>query len=265
MTQDLHAIGEIFGLAGKTAIVTGGATGIGRETAELFALAGADVAVLDINMAAAAQTVAHIEARGGVAVAIEMDQSDPASIDGAFHAADARFGRIDVLLNCAAIYPRVPFEEATPEFLDRMHAINVRGVFVCTQQAVKRMKARGGGSIINISSVTSLKAGIFDNVQYGMSKSALNALTTSLALEYAEHGIRVNAVLPGGVATDAAIASTQVGPPLRGPFLQPGRIPLGGGNAAPREIATCCLFLASDASRFVTGQLVAVDGGFLVS
>lgn len=265
MTENLNAIGAIFALTGKVAVVTGGATGIGRETAELFALAGAQVAVLDINMAAANQTVATIEARGGAAAAIEMDQSDPVAIRAAFREVDARFGKVDVLLNCAAIYPRAAFEEATPEFLDRMHAINVRGVFLCTQEAVKRMKASGGGSIINISSVTSLKAGIYDNIQYGMTKASLNSLTTAVALEYAEHGIRVNAVLPGGVATDAAIASTQVGAPIRGPFTQPGRVPLAGGNAAPREIATACLFLASDASRFVTGQLLAVDGGFLIS
>lgn len=263
MTGD-EAIGQLFGLHGKTAVVTGAATGIGRETAALFARAGARVAALDINTAAAKAFAEGVRAAGGEATAIAMDQADPASIERAFAGVDAAFGGIDVLLNCAAIYPRAQFEAATPAFVDRMYDINFRGVFVCTQEAVKRMKG-AGGSIINISSVTSLKAGIYDNVQYGMTKAALNALTASIALEYADRGIRVNAVLPGGIATEAAIASTRTGDPIRGPFMQPGRVPLGGGNIGPEEIANACLFLASDASRFVTGQLLAVDGGFLIS
>ena len=265
MSGDLEAIGRLYGLQGKIAVVTGAATGIGRETAALFAQAGARVAALDINIAEAERFAAEVVAAGGTAVAIAMDQGDPASIAGAFGAVDAAFGAFDVLLNCAAIYPRASFETATPDYLDRLYRINSRGVFLCTQEAVKRMKTTGGGSIINISSVTSLRAGIYDNVQYAMMKAGVNALTASVALEYAEHGIRVNAIMPGGIATETAIASTMTGDPLRGPFLQPGRVPLGGGNAAPREIATACLFLASDASRFVTGQLIAVDGGFLIS
>ena len=265
MPLDLTTIGQLFGLDGKIAVITGGATGIGRETARLFARAGARIAILDVNMPAAEESAGAIAAEGGEAFALQMDQGDPASIRAGFAAVDERFGRIDILYNCAAIYPRAAFETATPEFLDRMYEINFRGVFLCTQKAVKRMKRDGGGSIVNISSVTSLRAGIYDNVQYGMTKSAINALTTSLALEYAEHGIRVNAILPGGIATEAAIASTQAGAPLRGPFLQPGRVPLASGNAQPREIATAALFLASDAARFITGQLLAVDGGFLIS
>lgn len=264
MSGNLEAIGRLYGLEGKTAVVTGAATGIGRETAALFAQAGARVAALDINTAQADEFAAEVIAAGGEAVAIRMDQGDPASVAAAFAAVDA-FGAPDVLLNCAAIYPRAQFEAATPDYLDRMYRINSRGVFLCTQEAVKRMKTNGGGSIVNISSVTSLRAGIHDNVQYAMTKAGVNALTASVALEYAEHGIRVNAIMPGGIATETAIASTMTGDPLRGPFMQPGRVPLGGGNAAPREIATACLFLASDASRFITGQLIAVDGGFLIS
>jgi len=260
MSQHLQEIDALYGLAGKTAVVTGGSTGIGRETAQLFGRAGASLIILDINEAAAAQTVQTIETAGGHARFIRMDQSDPDSIESAF----TQIEQLDVLFNCAAIYPRANFETVTPEFLERMYRINERGVFLCTRAAVQRMKAKGG-SIINVSSVTSLKAGIYDNVQYGMGKAALNALTASIALEYAQYNIRVNAIMPGGIATDAALASTQEGDPLRGPFLQPGRVPLGGENAAPREIATAALFLASEAARFITGQLLAVDGGFLIS
>ncbi len=262
---NLAAIGAIFALQGKIAVVTGAATGIGRETALLYARAGAGIAALDLNAEGLATLVAEIEGAGGRAVAVVMDQGDPASIQAAFATVEAEFDRIDVLLNCAGIYPRIHFEAATPDFLDRIFDINMRGVFLCTQEAVKRMKASGGGSIINISSVTSLKAGIYDNSQYGMTKAALNALTVSIALEYAEHNIRVNAILPGGIATQHAMASGSEGDPLRGPFMQAGRVPLGAQKGTPDVIANACLFLAGDASAFVTGQLLAVDGGFLIS
>ncbi len=262
MTTD--TVSAMFGLRGKVCVITGAATGIGRETALLFAAAGAEIAALDINADALGSLAEDVAGKGGKVVVIAMDQGDPAAITAAFATVDAAFPRLDVLLNCAGIYPRANFETVTPEFLDRIFDINMRGVFLCTQEAVRRMKT-AGGSIINISSVTSLKAGIYDNSQYGMTKAALNALTVSIALEYAGHNIRVNAILPGGIATQAAIASSGIGDPLRGPFLQPGRVPLGGHNAAPLEIAKACLFLASDASAFITGQLIAVDGGFLIS
>ena len=260
MAEYYEDIGKLYGLTDKVAVITGGATGIGRETAILFAHAGAEAVILDVNEEAAAGTVADITNAGRKARFIRTDQGDPASISAAF----AQLAQIDVLFNCAGIYPRANFETATPEFLDRMYQINQRGVFLCTQEAVRKMKAHGG-SIINISSVTALKAGIYDNTQYAMTKSALNALTLSIALEYGEYGIRVNSIMPGGIATDEASRATQSGAALKGPFLQPGRIPLANGNLAAREIATAALFLASDAARFVTGQILAVDGGFLVS
>jgi NAD(P)-dependent dehydrogenase (short-subunit alcohol dehydrogenase family) len=260
MSAYFKNIAGLYGLAGKTAVITGGATGIGRETARLFAHAGAQVVILDINEAEAAASVAEITASGHGAHFIRMDQGDPDSITAAF----AQLSRADVLFNCAGIYPRANFETVTPDALDRMYRVNQRGVLLCTQAAVIRMKAHGGGAVINVSSVTALKAGIFDNIPYAMTKSALNAMTLSTALEYAADNIRVNSILPGGIATGEAAASTGQGAPVRGPFMQPGRIPLGSGMLPPREIATAALFLASDAARFITGQLIAVDGGFLI-
>ena len=250
-------IAQIFGLAGKTALVTGAATGIGREIARLYHKAGADVIAVDINSGGMSSLKAELGER---IEAIEVDMGDPVSIAALF----GRIEKLDVLVNCAAIYPLKKFEEVDVPFLDRMIDINLRGVFLCIQQAVSIMKRGGGGSIVNISSVNSLKACIYDNAHYGITKAGLNSLTATIALEYGEFGIRVNAVLPGGVGTEQAMKSVEDFA-VRGPMMQPGRIPLGSRLCTPQDIANACLFLASDASAYVTGQLLAVDGGFLVS
>ncbi len=253
-------IEERFSLAGKSAIVTGAATGIGREIAKLFSGAGAKVLAADINE----KDLATLDHECGGVTTTFYDQGDPDSVVALFAKAD-EIGDTDVLVNCAAIFPFRPFEEVDTALLDKMFAIDVRGPFQCVQQAVKRMKKGDrGGSIVNISSVNSLKACIYDNVHYGISKAAINNLTVSVALEYAPHNIRVNAVLPGGVGTEQAGRAAD-GYPLKGPFTQPGRMPLGNNVCRPDDIANACLFLASDASSYITGQLLAVDGGFLVS
>ncbi|MEP7349466.1 MAG: SDR family oxidoreductase [Sphingorhabdus sp.] len=254
-------ISSLFGLADKVALVTGAVTGIGREIARLFDKAGATVIAADINIDEAMTFVGEAQ---GNARAVRLDQGDPASVSALFDDVRAHEGRLDVLVNCAAIYPHKPFEEVDTAFLDKMLDINLRGVFQCVQGAVGMMKQQTtGGSIINISSVNSLKACIFDNVHYGITKAGVNNITVSVALEYASHNIRVNSVLPGGVATAKAMASSDY--PVRGPYTQPGRMPLNNAICTPDQIANACLFLASDASSYVTGQLLAVDGGFLVS
>ena len=243
-------IALLFGLHGKVALVTGAATGIGREIARLFHDAGATVIGADLNAEALASLP---QERPGVHT-VTYDQSSPDSIVALFAAVDA-IGPLEVLVNCAAIYPFRPFEEVDTALLDKMLAINLRGPFQCVQQAVQRMKVGGrGGSIVNISSVNSMRACIFDNVHYGVGKAGVNNLTVSIALEYAEHNIRVNSVLPGGVATEQA-ATAATGYPMRGPFTQPGRMPLGGTSCSPQDIAQACLFLAGDASRYPAAWL----------
>jgi NAD(P)-dependent dehydrogenase (short-subunit alcohol dehydrogenase family) len=256
-------VSSLLSLEGRGAIVTGAATGIGREIARLFHAAGAKVIGADINEAEL-KTLA--ESSPGL-VPIRFDQGDPSSIESLFSQADGQIDRLDVLVNCAAIYPFRPFEEVDTDLIDRMLDINLRGPFQCTQQAVRRMKEGDrGGSIVNIASVNSMRACIFDNIHYGVGKAGVNNLTVSVALEYAQHNIRVNSVLPGGVATEqAGKAVESYGQALRGPFMQPGRMPLRGMSCEPADIARACLFLASDASSYITGQLLAVDGGFLVS
>lgn len=251
-----------FGLEGKNAIVTGAATGIGREIAELFARAGAKVVAADINEAAMATLAAEFEGVRTVA----YDQGDPASIAAMFDKADGLLGQLDVLVNCAAIYSFKAFEDVEPAYLRKIVDIDLAGPFYCCQHAVRRMKKeKRGGSIINISSVNSMRACIFDNIHYGVSKGGVNNLTISLALEYAADGIRTNAVMPGGIASEHAMKVFSEFPNMRGPFMQPDRVPLGGASGKPIDIARTCLFLASDASSYITGQLIAVDGGFLIS
>lgn len=253
---------EGLSLKGKIAIVTGAATGIGRSVAELFAKAGAAVAAGDVNTDGLASF-------SEAAYAGRLDVSDAASVRDFFAAVEARCGGVDVLVNVAGIYPLAPFETMDVELWDRVQAVNTRGVFLMCQQAIGAMRKRGGGSIVNISSINSMKGVISDNIHYAVSKAGVNAITVSMAREFAHDNIRSNVVIPGLIETDQAAKSSKdaekMGLTLSGPMMQMERIPLTKGAGQPIDIANAVLFLASDASAYITGQLLAVDGGFLIS
>lgn len=253
-----------FSLKDKTAVVTGAGAGIGQAIAQLFARAGARVVVADVNGDGAESTAHGIRSAGGHAVAVVADVSQEPAVAALMDRALQEFGSLDVLVNNAAIFPKKPFLEVDAAFWDRLHAVNLRGTFLCLREAIRRMQAQGrGGSIVNISSVSSMQAVVYHNATYNASKAGVNSLTKTTALEFAGDGIRVNAVLPGGVATPGAKAAG-ANIELKGPILGPGRIPLGKMGEA-EDIAMAALFFASPASRLVTGQLLAVDGGFQVS
>lgn len=254
---------SMFRLDDKVAVVTGAASGIGQGIAELFARIGAQVIVADINLQAALAVAEGIEGQGGKALAMQVDVSDEANVIEAFDQVVAQFGGLDILVNNAAIFPKRPFLEVETEFWDKLQSVNLRGTFLCLREAIKHMKTSGGGSIVNISSVSSMQAVVYHNAAYNASKAGVNALTRTTALEFAADGIRVNAVLPGGVPTAGAKAASSA-IEIKGPMLGQGRIPLGG-MGEPQDIANALLFFASPASRYITGQLLAVDGGFLVS
>lgn len=260
---------NLLRLDGKTAVVTGAARGIGRAVAELFARAGANVVVSDRLLEQAEAVAASIVEAGGQAAAIGGDISIEDDIKAICDLAQTRFGSLDILVHSAAIFPKYDFLEITVEQWDTVHAVNMRGGFLTMREAIRRMIAQGkGGSVINISSVSGEQAVVLHNAAYGASKAGLSNLTKVAALEFGKHGIRVNAVLPGGTATEGAreatVEMTTRGLTMAGPIMTPGRVPLGL-MGQPEDIANACLFLAGDASRAITGHLLTVDGGFMVS
>jgi NAD(P)-dependent dehydrogenase (short-subunit alcohol dehydrogenase family) len=260
---------DLYQLDGKTAVVTGAGRGIGQSVAELFAAAGARIVVADILTDEAAATAAAIRKDGGEALAVTVDIADEVAVKQLYRQAVQQFSSVDVLIHCAAIFPKYPLLEITVEQWDRVQAVNLRGTMLVMREAIAQMRKGGrGGAIVNVSSVSGEREVVFHNAAYGASKAGTTNLTRAAALEFGSENIRVNAVLPGGTTTPGAAESTArmraAGYELKGPMMHPGRIPLGG-MGTPQDIAAACLFLASPAARYITGQSVAVDGGFLIS
>jgi NAD(P)-dependent dehydrogenase (short-subunit alcohol dehydrogenase family) len=257
---------ELFGLKGKTAVVTGGGLGIGREIALLFARAEAKIAVVDKNADAAQRTAADVSAMGGEAIAITCDVAEKKSVESMFAQVAKKLGFIEILVNNAGIYPYEDFFEITPGEIDRILAVNVRGTLFCMQGAVSAMRAGGkGGRIVNISSSAASRPVCTDSAIYAASKAGVSSLTQTAALEFAGDAIRVNAVAPGGIRTDGAAERQAHGKRNpTGPITQPGRMPVGR-YGEPIDIAAAVLFMVSPASSYVTGQVLDVDGGFNIS
>jgi NAD(P)-dependent dehydrogenase (short-subunit alcohol dehydrogenase family) len=259
MTTDANTLSRLFGLAGRTAVVTGANTGIGRGIAHTLAAAGARVVVAARNTAAAETVVAEIEDSGGEAIALPVRIDDEASIVALFDAAQAALGRIDILVNNAGVFPETPLLETSGEAWDAIQHINTRGTFLCLREAARRMKAAGsGGSIVNISSIGSIRSPVPGRYAYNASKAAVNRLTEEAAQELAAANIRVNAVLPGPIATEKLDALDAEGSRLRAAVQK--KIPLGRWGV-PEDIAAAVLYFSSAAGAFVTGQLLVVDGG----
>jgi NAD(P)-dependent dehydrogenase (short-subunit alcohol dehydrogenase family) len=258
-------LARIFSLAGKTALITGAGSGLGRATANLFAEVGAQVVVADLVLDAAKATVAQIEANGGEALAVQCDVSDEVAVAAAFAATDQRFGKIDILVNNAAHRSKNEFFDMTVKEWDKMHEVCTRGTFLCSREAIKRMKAAGnGGAIVNISSMSAAHTNLWGiNYHYDSAKRGVDALTQGLAGEFAADNIRINSVQPGGMKSEGG-ANISASFKIRGPVTGPGRMPMGR-IADPMEVAHAVLFLASPAASYVTGQLLAAEGGFLVS
>jgi NAD(P)-dependent dehydrogenase (short-subunit alcohol dehydrogenase family) len=236
-----------FRLDGDVAVVTGGASGIGRAVASAFAAVGAEVAIFDVTAGGAGVTA--------------VDVANEAQVRAAFAQVIARHGRVDVLFNNAGIAIRQPTTELTLEDWNKVVAVNMTGVFLCAREAARHMLACGrGGRIVNTASIMGVVGGgLYPNISYQATKGAVVNMTRALAVEWAGQGIRVNAIAPTWVRTPLTRGITEK-PELvhRIEQLTPmGRL------AEPEEIIGAVLFLASRASAMVTGHVLAIDGGFL--
>jgi NAD(P)-dependent dehydrogenase (short-subunit alcohol dehydrogenase family) len=249
-------------LNGRVAFITGGASGIGRATALLFAREGAAVAVADLDEAGAAAVAREIEAAGGRALAFACDVSRAEDCRRAVQAAVASFGCVDVLFNNAGIIRRADVLGTTEEEWDRVMAVNVKSILLMSKEVVPLMAARGGGSIVNTASGWGLVGGR-NAVSYCASKGAVVNMTRAMALDHGPQGIRVNCICPGD--TDTGMLrheARQLGAAEEAFLAEAADRPLGRVGR-PDEIAQAVLYLASDASSFVTGAALVVDGGGL--
>ncbi len=239
----------------KVALVTGAARGIGLAAATRFLDDGWDVAMLDI-LGGALRAAVKVLDRGDAALALEADVSDPAAVESAVEQARQHFGRIDALVNNAGIAVFKPMLDVTLEEWQRVLAVNLSGPFLMTQAVAPIMRDQGGGTIVNITSISGLRASTL-RVAYGTSKAALAHLTKQQAAELAQYNIRVNAVAPGPV--DTAMAKAVHTPEIRADYHD--HIPLNR-YGLESELANAICFLCSDQASYITGQVLAVDGGF---
>ena len=249
---------DTFRLDGRVALVTGGSRGFGRVIAQAYAEAGADVAICGRRGADAQAAAAEIARdTGRRAIGLEADVTDPAAVDGAIAAIIDGFGQLDILVNNAGINIRRPIEDFSDDEWRQVVGTNLDGTFYCCRAVSRHMKERGYGRVLNISSMMS-SASLPGRVPYTAAKAAVTAITRTLALEWAPHGININTLCPGPFLTE--MNQPVVNSPEQFEFFR-SRIPLGRwGN--PPEIGGAALFLVSPAASFVTGSTLYVDGGW---
>jgi len=255
----------MFRLDNKTAVVTGAGSGIGRAIATTFAGAGARVFVLERDLRAGEETVAAIRAKGGTASQIECDVTAQDSVSAAFARIDRDAHRLDILVNNAGIAHIGTVENTSEADLDRIYAVNVKGLALCSQAAVPRMKKGGGGAILNLASIASL-IGLVDRFAYSMSKGAVLAMTRSIAVDFIKDKIRCNCVCPARVHTpfvDGYLHANYPGQEKE-MFQQLSEYQPIGRMGTPEEVAALALYLCSDEASFITGQAYPIDGGVLV-
>jgi len=260
---------ELLNLSGKSAIVTGGAKGIGYGIAYRLAEAGARVLIADIDEESAHKVAQEFNDKGWTASGVRTDVSNEEDAKGMIAVCRDRFGSVDILVNNAGIYPPTPIAQMTSEQFDRVVSVNLRSVFLTTKYATEVMKQQGGGSIINITSIDALHPSMVGLAHYDASKHGVWGFTLSSALEYAKDNIRINAIAPGGIATPGVVgmnqgstASSEQAQAATAAFM--AKIPMHRMGEAD-EIGMVALFLASDMSSYMTGSQIVVDGGALLS
>jgi NAD(P)-dependent dehydrogenase (short-subunit alcohol dehydrogenase family) len=250
-------------LEGRVALVTGGSSGIGRATALAFAQEGARVVIGDVDQEGGEQTVRQVEAEGGKALCLRADVSQASQVEALVEQTVAAYGRLDIGFNNAAdvaahLGALVPTHEYPEENWDRVMEVNLKGVWLCLKYEIRQMLKQGSGAIVNAASALGL-VGVANMSGYVASKHGVVGLTRAAALEYADKGIRVNAVCPGYIRTPMT-ASRLADPAGRARLLE--REPIGRVGE-PEEVAQAVVWLCSDAASFVTGHALAVDGGWV--
>ena len=248
-------------LNGKIALISGGATGMGGAASTLFAAEGARVAIVDRNLAEAQARVAEITAAGGHAIAIAADVSDARQVQAAVDQAMAILGPITVLFNHAGSIIIKPFLDTTEQDWDRLHAVNVKSMFLMTRAVLPGMIAAGGGSIVCTSSISAVAATPME-VLYGTTKGACHMFARAIAVEFRDRKIRCNAVCPGFVKTPHGLREVAELQALGVDTSDAAIIALQGRIAEPMEVAQAALFLASDEASFISGTHLFVDNGF---
>jgi NAD(P)-dependent dehydrogenase (short-subunit alcohol dehydrogenase family) len=253
----------MFNLHTKVALVTGAGTGMGRTDAILLASQGAKVAVTGPDLEQCRAVADDIVGKGGEAIALQIDVSDDASVARGFDDVLSVYGRLDILVNNAGIYQPKPALELDRKEWDRTLAVNLTGQFLCARRAAEEMRKNNWGRIINISSIASggVGIGIPGAAHYTASKGGIIAMTETLAGEWAQYGITVNAIAPGAIDTPMA-ASVKASKDILDPLL--AKIPLRR-MGKPEEISAAVVFLASDEASYVTGATLYVDGGWLAA
>ena len=243
-------------LQGRVAAITGGALGIGRATALLFAAEGATVALGDVQKDAAEKVAREIVERGGKAMTFDVDVGDMNQVQAFVDRVVAQFGRLDVMVANAGIAHSAPFLDHPEAEWHRVLRVNLTGVFFCCQAAARQMVKQGGGRIITIASINGFR-GVENLVGYNVAKAGVVELTKTMAVELAQHRVLVNAIAPAQIDTRLTRSL-----PAEARQRRTDRIPMGRFGE-PEEVARAALFLASDDASFVTGHTLAVDGGYL--
>ena len=257
------SISELFNLRGKTAVVTGGAMGIGYGIAKRLKEAGANLVIADI---AEAEGLKKTKALGKNAIFVKTDVSSEKDVKNLINQTKKKFASLDIFVNNAGIFPSCSVLEMGLELWEKIQHVNLRGVFLCCREAGQVMVKQGSGNIINIASIDALHPSMVGLASYDASKHGVWGFTKNFALEVAKKGIRVNAIAPGGISTEGVAAMSKGGGPKQAEMIKQftAKIPLGRFGE-PDDIATVTLFLASEASAYMTGAMIVVDGGVLLS
>ncbi len=260
-----------FSVAGRRAIITGGAMGIGFAIARRFVEGGADVLLVDLDEGALRAAAERLAGAEGKVETLALDVGDDDAGQRMVEQCVARLGGLDILVNNAGIFPQAPVLEMPAELLDRVLRVNLRGLVLASKAAGRQMVAQGGGgAIVNIASVDAVHPSMVGLGAYDASKGGVLMFTRSFALEMARHGVRVNAIAPGGIHTEGTSRplegsgmTAEQAEQFLAEFVR-AKVPMGR-IGDPDDIATAAVFLAAPASSYMTGELVVIDGGMLLT